>query len=131
MAGLLDIALNLPTIFKTKNMAEKESAKRFPKDELYNGAGDAYRHIVWQGLLANKLGEDKAKYIGNFHENENIPFVGAYNHPQNEINMDLKNNEIGRYIGKDAKNVQDILNRADIINKYKLYDKYKYDYPLY
>lgn len=130
MAGLLDILTNLPTIYQTKSLAEEAAAKRFPADEIHNGAGDAYRHIVWQGLLAQKLGQDKAKYFGDFHENPNIPFVGGYGEPTKESTMDYKNNEIGRYIGKDAKSVQDILNRADIINKYKLYQKYNYDTPL-
>ena len=125
MAGLLDVFMNIPEIWKAKTQAEEETAKRFTPAEAYNGPGDAYRHIVWQGLLANKLGPDIAKSAGDLHESKWLPLFGATGHPQAEINMDLKNNEIGRYIGKDASSVDDILKRAQLINQYNLYQKYK------
>ena len=125
MDGLLGIFSNLPEIVRAKSQAEAETSKRFTPKESYNGAGDAYRHIVWQGLLANALGEQAAKEAGDLHENKMLPLFGAMGHPQSEINMDLKNNEIGRYIGKDAKDYQQILDRAKLINDYKLYQQYR------
>ena len=125
MDGLLGIFTNLPEIIKAKSRAEEETNKRFTPAEAYNGPGDAYRHIVWQGLLANALGEQAAKDAGDLHENRMLPLFGAMGHPQSEINMDLKNNEIGRYIGKDATSVQQILDRAKLINDYKLYQQYR------
>jgi hypothetical protein len=125
MDGLLGVFGNLPEIVRAKSQAEDETKKRFTPAESYNGAGDAYRHIVWQGLLANSLGEQAAKDAGDLHESRKLPLFGAMGHPQAEINMDLKNNEIGRYIGKDATSVQQILDRAKLINDYNLYQKYR------
>jgi hypothetical protein len=125
MDGLLGIFSNLPEIVRAKSKAQEETGKRFTPAEAYNGPGDAYRHIVWQGLLANTLGEQAAKEAGDLHESRKLPLFGAMGHPQAEINMDLKNNEIGRYIGKDAKDYQQILDRAKLINDYKLYQQYR------
>jgi hypothetical protein len=125
MDGLFGIFGDLSGFLEAKARAEKETNKRFSPAEAYNNAGDAYRHIVWQALLANKFGEGTAKAAGDFHENRFVPIVGAMGHPQAEIDMDLKNNEIGRYIGKDATGVQQILDRAKLINDYNLYHKYK------
>ena len=125
MSGIMDIFRKFPQFLNAKSQAEEETQKRFNLNEQYNGAGDAYRHIVWQGLLANQLGEDAAKTAGDLHESRMLPIFGAMGHPQAEIDMDLKNNEIGRYIGKDAKNAQQVLERAKLINDYKLYKKYR------
>ena len=56
---------------------------------LHNGQGDAFRHCIWSCDLANSLGVDQAKKVGDLHERYGKG-------PEAEQCMDLKNNEEGR-----------------------------------
>ncbi|MFI4852593.1 MAG: DUF6973 domain-containing protein [Gimesia chilikensis] len=63
------------------------------KSCLHNGNGDAFRHALWNCLMAKSIGVSKAKQWGDAHENG-----GTSPNPPLEKEMDLFNNEIGRGI---------------------------------
>ena len=58
----------------------------------HNGPQDAYRHCTWSCLMAQRIGTDQARLIGDNHE-----VWGASNPAENQ--MDLFNNRIGRELG--------------------------------
>jgi hypothetical protein len=58
-----------------------------------NGPQDAYRHCLWSCLLAQQLGEDEARVIGDTHEAANRRDDGQ---PQDQEDMDQANNAAGR-----------------------------------
>ena len=82
----------------------------------HNGAQDAFRHCVWQCLIAKSSGKADAKVIGNGHERagtrRNPP------QPQREAAMDLKNNAVGRQCADDprdcAQSCKDKLNGGQL-----------------
>jgi len=52
--------------------------------------------------------------MGAFHE-----FIEP-GQPEAEANMDATNNKYGRYIGSDAKDLQQIMDRAKLLMDYKI-----------
>ena len=58
----------------------------------HNGPQDAYRHCLWSCLLAQSMGEQSARKIGDTHEATNK----KNNQPQDEQDMDQANNAAGR-----------------------------------
>lgn len=64
------------------------------------GPGDAYRHCMWNCIMVMYLSisEDCAKCIADNHEERNR----AEGSPQEHIDMDLHNNEVGRRLGRDC-----------------------------
>ena len=87
---------NAGDIVDTGKYAQEQGIKRFPKTTQATREVDAYRHLVWQALLAKKYGKDVAELAGNFHENPFIPFVGGMGQPKDQQQMDLYNNMLGR-----------------------------------
>jgi hypothetical protein len=75
------------TVYLQKNTAEDETQTLFP-NSLVNDESDAFRHILWAGLLIKELGTARAKVYLDAHESDS-------NNPPKEKAMDLKNNEIG------------------------------------
>ena len=76
-------------------------------DQYINGGKiDAFRHVFWMALLTTKIGEKKARSLGNAHEKGNYLFFlrgkNEEGEPSDSISgiMDLNNNEIGILIGK-------------------------------
>lgn len=78
---------------------------------------NAFRHTLWQATIANELGWEIAKEIGDAHENN--PFAHEGFNPERDFfgNLsqadqvaDLLNNEIGRAIGSNLKdkNMQEL-----------------------
>lgn len=63
----------------------------------HNGLGDAVRHCVWSCLMAQNLGQDKARAEGAAHE---CPQPGDSVDAKREHEMDTWNNGIGREIGE-------------------------------
>lgn len=59
---------------------------------LDNDNKNAYRHMMWNALMAKAWGYDDAKFLSNLHE------CDGGSHPLNH-NMDLWNNEIGADYG--------------------------------
>ena len=105
---LTDIPANPYTAFK---MASDEAINMYGKDTEHNGSADAYRHLLWSGMMANKYGNAPAQFGGWLHESK-IPFVGAPGQASQEQMMDTTNNEYGRYLGQDAKDLIEIRKRA-------------------
>ena len=95
--------------------ADKEAQKRFPEGRV-GGNQDAFRHLVWQGMLQKKY-PSIAKFLGNLHETS-IPFVGSPYQGKSEKEMDLYNNALGRKIADQAKSYEDIYRIAEeYVNK--------------
>lgn len=79
------------------NASDSESRTK----SMYNGTfwgdnSDAYRHGTWNALMVHYVGEPYAKRFADAHE------MGASNYnPSNiDFDMDLRNNSIGRAIGR-------------------------------
>ena len=80
-------------LYFTKKKAEAEAEKRYPYS-LTGGEGDAFRHAYWSALMTRAAGPKLAKKIGDAHED----------FPHNEDrDMDLHNNQVGREIGARGK----------------------------
>jgi hypothetical protein len=82
------------TAFKDANTALGEAQKRFKGQKLYLDRGDAFRHCYWNARMYINLGLDKSKAIATAHESDDSGV---------STEMDLKNNIIGRAVGKDMK----------------------------
>ncbi len=109
--ALQDIPYNPMT---AHDMASKEAISLYGKSGEHNGNADAYRHLLWSGMMSNKYGNLPAQAGGALHESI-IPFIGAPMQSSAEKQMDTTNNEYGRYIGSDAKNLDEIRKRAKIL----------------
>lgn len=78
----------------------------FPADEQHNLRGDAMRHILLQAQLMKKYGEMPAEVVGWLHENMTGP------QGEEEKAMDLANDAIGRRIGREAKDADEMIRMA-------------------
>lgn len=65
---------------------------------LHNGSADAFRHCYWSARMTEEFGYDTSKGFGDRHENSDAQ-------PNDEKEMDLYNNEIGRQIGVNESDV--------------------------
>lgn len=106
--------MNIPGPIDAKSMAEQEAIALYGKDTEHNGPADAYRHLLWSGMMANKYGNAPAQFGGWLHESR-IPVIGSTMQSPQERAMDTTNNEYGRYIGQDARNLDEIRKRARIL----------------
>jgi hypothetical protein len=61
-------------------------------ESLHNGKGDAFRHCIWAGALANRVGYDRAFTQVMVHED-------PATEPMNEVSMDVANDLTGLGIG--------------------------------
>lgn len=80
---------------KARKDAEKafaEAAKRYSKKSLYQGTGDAFRHCYWNARMEINIDHDTAYEVATRHESESRGV---------DKEMDLRNNKIGRKIGRD------------------------------
>jgi RHS repeat-associated protein len=59
---------------------------------IHNGPEDALRHAIWNALMAQRIGVEKAELFATLHEAVPNPI------PE-ELLMDMWNNEVGRAIG--------------------------------
>ena len=69
--------------------AETRAKARYISESLYQGNGDAFRHALWNALMAKDLGASYAKQWGDAHE---------YGQSGIDPEMDLYNNSKGRTI---------------------------------
>ena len=94
--------------------AIEEAKLRFPDDGKVGGNQDAFRHLVWQANLQREM-PLIAKFAGNIHESEYVPFIGAMGTGQGETEkeMDLYNNALGRKIADQATSMDDVYNIAE------------------
>lgn len=91
-----------------------EAKARFPDDGKVGGNQDAFRHLVWQANLQREM-PLIAKFVGDAHESEYVPFYGAMGTGQGEAEkeMDLYNNALGRKIADQATSMDDVYSIAE------------------
>ncbi|MEU1223851.1 DNRLRE domain-containing protein [Streptomyces microflavus] len=77
---------------KDADKAFGEAAKRYPKSSLFQGTGDAFRHCYWNARMEINIDHDTAYEVATRHESESRGV---------DKEMDLRNNKIGRKIGRD------------------------------
>jgi len=95
--------------------ATETGEKYFSENEQHNAKGDAMRHLLLQAQLTQKHGEKTAKAISWAHEN----ILDGQNSVERE--MDTFNDELGREIGKKAKNKNEMTRMAlEAIKKNKI-----------
>jgi RHS repeat-associated protein len=70
-----------------------------PKERENGGPGNAFQHAYWNALMVNSVGFSFAKMVADAHE---YGYKRPYDLLDEDSEMDLKNNGIGRWIGWDA-----------------------------
>ena len=62
---------------------------------------NAFRHVLWQSMITSEFGEETAIRVGNAHEISSMTDYNQYTFStiaEADLNVDLRNNEIGRQI---------------------------------
>lgn len=103
-----------PNFFQSRNIALDKAKQAYGPTEEHNARGDAFRHIVWQALLAKQYGDVTAKGMGDYHEAPIPAWMGGagLDPDKDETSMDQFNNAIGREIASKAKTEEDIYRLA-------------------
>ena len=104
--------------FDTKNYAINNALSQFPEKEQENTDRDAYRHLLWLGMLTQKYGADTARKIGQMHESK-FPFVGSPMQSDAENEVDLYNNDLGIELGSKTNSLPELMNMAKQLVKDK------------
>jgi hypothetical protein len=82
-------AWNIGRFWELSNIAESEAHAKFPND---SGKSNALRHALWQFLLTCQFGKDRAKDIGDIHEDASRdPCDTAIDQFNNQAARDLAN----------------------------------------
>ena len=106
-------------IFNNSSTASNTASSLYKAETLYLGNGDAFRHAYWNALNVKSVGADIAKAFANAHESET---------PEgNDKTMDLRNNTVGRNIGRIYSNSSNatIKNKViEAVNQDRLYRLY-------
>ena len=106
-------------IFNNSSTASNTASSLYKAETLYLGNGDAFRHAYWNALNLKSVGADIAKAFANAHESET---------PEgNDKTMDLRNNTVGRNIGRSYSNSSNatIKNKViEAVNQGRLYRLY-------
>lgn len=106
-------------IFNNSSTASNTASSLYKAETLYLGNGDAFRHAYWNALNVKSVGADIAKAFANAHESET---------PEgNDKTMDLRNNTVGRNIGRSYSNSSNatIKNKViEAVNQGRLYRLY-------
>ena len=106
-------------IFNNSSTASNTASSLYKAETLYLGNGDAFRHAYWNALNVKSVGADIAKAFANAHESET---------PEgNDKTMDLRNNTVGRNIGRIYSNSSNatIKNKViEAVNQGSLYRLY-------
>jgi len=99
-----------PGFFESAEAASGLAEAAYPPETQWQGQGDAFRHLVWQALLAKSYNPTVADYAGRYHE---LPLgetlrAASRDQTSEEKAQDLYNNALGREIASKAKSVEDI-----------------------
>jgi RHS repeat-associated protein len=86
------------------NDALKDAQSKFPRSDLHNGSGDAYRHCLASCMMAGEDGNAVASFLGWANEKRGD---WTHNQERGEREMDDYNNAQGRQCAKSAKSTQD------------------------
>ena len=116
-----DLAMKHPIsalkVHKARNIADQYTQERYGADweHGYNEA-NAFRHAMWNAVMTDMIGEEKAKLFADAHE-------AAYLIDQSELcAMDFQNNQLGRQIALDyagqgydvfAQKIQEAIGRGE------------------
>lgn len=87
---------DVPTARRSADEATEAAQSRFPRPEQHNGAGDAYRHFLWNSKMTRSIGSGAAAGFANSHE-------VSGDDPAPEHRMDLYNNAVGRAMAQDPR----------------------------
>ncbi len=94
---------------KSDNKDALSTAQRkFPRNELHNGKGDAFRHCYWSCIMSLRMGVDQAKSVGDTHEE----YGAKAGQAKKEEIMDLHNNQKGRNCSLSSKIKNDCENNC-------------------
>ena len=97
-----------------RNIATEQTDRKFG----YNGLGDrsdAFRHGIWNAEMTVLIGKEKAELFATAHEDKDVTGNESDGYPKTaHRDMDLHNNEVGRAIGEQNKDVSED-EMADII----------------
>ena len=102
---------NYDSLYKKYMQEANDYAKSFgiEPSTAHNGAWDAFRHAYASGAMTNEYGEIIAHAFGDLNELRGDLY---HNQPSYEKNMDKWNNSVGRTIGTNAINKDDIAHRV-------------------
>ncbi|NRA65433.1 MAG: hypothetical protein HRU19_13180 [Pseudobacteriovorax sp.] len=87
------LVIDLYNAYQISKTAFDKARSSYPNG-IEDGFGDAYRHALWNAMMANDLGAETAAEIGDGHEN----FPG---NDDLKKEMDLHNNQLGRDVQKE------------------------------
>jgi hypothetical protein len=104
--------VKVPFLTKADTYASNNAESVYPDKAQANKERDAYRHILWQAMLANRYGEPTANFFGNMHESKYLPVLGGVNQPADQREMDLYNNQLGVKLGLKAKDMKEMMEEA-------------------
>ncbi|WWU66780.1 hypothetical protein QJR26_18360 (plasmid) [Clostridium baratii] len=80
------------SVFSNAKKANDAAFKRYTRESLWKGNGDAFRHTYWNVLNRRSVGASFAKLFSDAHESEEPNGI--------DKTMDLRNNKIGIDLGK-------------------------------
>lgn len=107
-----------PSFMESAEVAGGLAEATYPAKEQWQGKGDAFRHLIWQALVAKGMNSTAANLAGQWHElnlgDELRPYTHTAASDQTPVEkaQDLYNNALGREIASKAKNIEDIYRLA-------------------
>lgn len=118
----------LTTLNRNKGEAETATVENVTSEHIFrNDEADAFRHAYFNALNTKYLGEDKAKRIGDAHEE--LDDEEKKKDEKFEIEMDLHNNEIGRNIAVNNPDATDEELKSLVIEALKNGELLKFKNP--
>ena len=93
------------------NTARKIATEQTERKFGYSGLGDrsdAFRHGIWNAEMSILIGSEKAELFATAHEDKDVSGDESDGFPKTaHKEMDLHNNEVGRHIGEENRNVSE------------------------
>lgn len=97
--------------FDIIDYAHNNSISQYPEKEQKDTDRDAYRHLLWLGMMTQKYGADTAREVGEWHESR-YPIVGSTFQSKVDKKTDLFNNELGIELGTKTKSLPELMEMA-------------------
>lgn len=94
--------LGVPYVAWATLAAWKKTKEKYPDIGSRNNEADAYKHAIWNYLMSQSIGKDRAKAFADAHE------VSGDN-SEAELLMDLYNNQVARDLPRGPNSVEDAL----------------------
>lgn len=102
---------SLKISIESRKIADKMVQDTSLDGDANGGQVDAFRHVFWMASLARQINDKKAQKLGIAHEKTNFREFkknrnqGVFTHDAVSCEMDLKNNDIGIYLGTSNRNI--------------------------